>query len=40
MFRSSQNVCFLNSIKEEKVRGAIYLTILSVIATIAMVLHL
>jgi len=36
----SQNVCLLNSIREEKVRGAIYLTILSVIATIAMVLHL
>ena len=39
LFRS-QNVCLLNSIREEKVRGAIYLTILSVIATIAMVLHL
>jgi hypothetical protein len=40
LFRSSQNVCLLNSIKEEKVRGAIYLSILSVIATIAMVLHI
>jgi len=40
LFRSSQNVCLLNSIREEKVRGAIYLTILSCIATIAMVLHL
>jgi len=39
LFRS-QNVCFLNSITEEKVRGAIYLTILSAIATVAMVLHL
>jgi len=39
LFRS-QNVCLLNSIREEKVRGAIYLTILSVIATIAMILHL
>jgi hypothetical protein len=39
LFRS-QNVCLLNSIREEKVRGAIYLTILSVIATLAMVLHL
>jgi hypothetical protein len=39
LFRS-QNVCFLNSIREEKVRGAIYLTILSVIASIAMILHL
>ena len=40
LFRSSQNVCLLNSIREEKVRGAIYLTILSVIAAIAMFLHL
>jgi len=39
LFRS-QNVCLLNSIREEKVRGAIYLTILSAIATIAMILHL
>jgi len=39
LFRS-QNVCLLNSIREEKVRGAIYLTILSTIATIAMILHL
>ena len=39
LFRS-QNVCLLNSIREEKVRGAIYLTILSAIATIAMLLHL
>jgi hypothetical protein len=36
----TQNVCFLNSVREEKVRGAIYLTLLSIIATIAMVLHL
>ena len=36
----TQNVCFLNSIREEKVRGAIYLTLLTVIATIAMILHL
>ena len=36
----TQNVCFLNSIREEKVRGAIYLTLLTVIATIAMALHL
>ena len=36
----SQNVCFLNSIREEKVRGAIYLTLLTVIATVAMFLHL
>ena len=36
----SQNVCFLNSIREEKVRGAIYLTLLSIIAAIAMFLHL
>jgi hypothetical protein len=35
----SQNVCFLNSIREEKVRGAIYLTILTLIASIAMFLH-
>jgi hypothetical protein len=35
----SQNVCFLNSIREEKVRGAIYLTLLTIIAAIAMVLH-
>ncbi len=40
LFRRSQNVCLLNSIREEKVRGAIYLTILTVIATIAMVLHI
>jgi len=39
IFRS-QNVCLLNSIREEKVRGAIYLTILSAIATIAMLLHI
>ena len=36
----SQNVCFLNSIREEKVRGAIYLTLLTIIATVAMFLHL
>ena len=36
----TQNVCFLNSIREEKVRGAIYLTLLTLIATIAMALHL
>jgi hypothetical protein len=36
----SQRVCFLNSIKEEKVRGAIYLSILTAIATVAMLLHL
>jgi len=36
----TQNVCFLNSIREEKVRGAIYLTLLTIIATVAMVLHL
>lgn len=36
----SQHVCFLNSIKEEKVRGAIYLSILTAIATVAMFLHL
>jgi len=36
----SQNVCFLNSIREEKVRGAIYLTLLTIIATAAMFLHL
>ncbi|HYB67288.1 MAG TPA: hypothetical protein VEC43_03090 [Candidatus Acidoferrales bacterium] len=36
----SQRVCFLNSIKEEKVRGAIYLSILTVIATAAMLLRL
>ncbi len=36
----SQRVCFLNSIKEEKVRGAIYLSILTAIATAAMLLHL
>jgi len=36
----SQNVCLLNSIREEKVRGALYLTMLTIIATIAMVLHL
>ena len=36
----SQNVCFLNSIREEKVRGAIYLTLLSLIAGLAMFLHL
>ena len=36
----SQNVCLLNSIREEKVRGALYLSMLCVIATIAMVLHL
>ena len=36
----TQNVCLLNSVREEKVRGAIYLTLLSVIAAIAMVLHL
>ena len=36
----AQNVSFLNSIREEKVRGAIYLTLLTVIATIAMVLRL
>jgi hypothetical protein len=35
----SQNVCFLNSIREEKIRGAIYLTLLSIIAAIAMFLH-
>jgi len=39
LFRS-QNVCLLNSIREEKVRGAIYLTMLTVVATIAMLLHL
>jgi len=36
----TQNVCLLNSVREEKVRGAIYLTLLSIIAAIAMVLHL
>jgi hypothetical protein len=36
----SQRVCFLNSIKEEKVRGAIYLSILTAIATLALLLHL
>jgi len=36
----SQNVCLLNSIREEKVRGAIYLTLLAIIATLAMVLKL
>ena len=36
----SQYVCFLNSIREEKVRGAIYLTLLSAIAALAMVLRL
>ncbi|MGA3109030.1 MAG: hypothetical protein ABSD99_06180 [Candidatus Bathyarchaeia archaeon] len=36
----SQRVCFLNSIKEEKVRGAIYLSILTAIATVALLLHL
>ena len=36
----SQNVCFLNSIREEKVRGAIYLTLLSIIAGLAMFLHI
>ena len=36
----SQRVCFLNSIREEKVRGAIYLTLLSTIAAIAMFLRL
>jgi hypothetical protein len=36
----SQRVCFLNSIKEEKVRGAIYLSLLTVIATVAMFLRL
>ena len=35
-----QGVSYLNSIKEEKVRGAIYLSILTVIATIAMLLRL
>jgi len=35
----SQKVCFLNSIKEENVRGAIYLTLLASIATLAMILH-
>jgi hypothetical protein len=35
-----QSVSYLNSIKEEKVRGAIYLSILTVIATVAMFLHL
>jgi len=36
----TQNVCFLNSIREEKVRGAIYLTLLSLIAGLAMFLHI
>ena len=36
----SQRVSLLNSIKEEKVRGAIYLSILTVIATVAMLLRL
>jgi len=36
----SQRVCILNSIKEEKIRGAIYLTLLTLIASIAMVLRL
>ena len=36
----SQRVCFLNSIREEKIRGAIYLTLLTIIATAAMMLHL
>jgi hypothetical protein len=36
----SQNVCFLNSIREEKVRGAIYLTLLTIIASVAMILKL
>jgi len=36
----TQNVCFLNSIREEKVRGAIYLTLLTIIASIAMILKL
>jgi hypothetical protein len=36
----TQNVCFLNSIREEKVRGAIYLTLLTAVATVAMFLHL
>jgi len=36
----SQRVCFLNSIKEEKVRGAIYLSLLTTIATVAMLLRL
>jgi hypothetical protein len=35
----TQNVCLLNSIREEKVRGAIYLTMLAAIATIAMFLR-
>jgi ribosome biogenesis SPOUT family RNA methylase Rps3 len=36
----SQRVCVLNSIREEKIRGAIYLTLLTIIATLAMVLRL
>jgi len=36
----TQNVCFLNSIREEKVRGAIYLTLLTIVASIAMILKL
>ena len=36
----SQRVCFLNSIKEEKVRGAIHLSLLTAIATVAMLLRL
>ena len=36
----SQRVSLLNSIREEKVRGAIYLSILTVIATAAMLLRL
>ena len=36
----SQRVCILNSIKEEKIRGAIYLTLLTIIASIAMILRL
>jgi hypothetical protein len=35
----SQRVCFLNSLKEEKVRGAIHLTLLSAIALTAMMLR-
>ena len=34
------SVSFLNSMKEEKVRGAIYLSLLTVIATVAMLLKL
>lgn len=34
----SQRVCFLNSIKEEKIRGAIHLSLLSAMALIAMIL--